>query len=135
MKKRIIVIAASLAVLALIVVIGISAQSGKHVASAQTEASMPESCKGCPSASECSDATAPADTTKSGCKSACTHDKAKCDKEKCAKCDKKEACAKSTTCASKDCPHKTAAGCEKKTDAQGCTKSADCKKDCKKKSN
>ncbi|RPH31396.1 MAG: hypothetical protein EHM93_13655 [Bacteroidales bacterium] len=126
MKRRILVIAASVVVLALIVVVGISAQNGKAIATEQTDGNVPESCKGCPSASTCLDATAPANTTASACQSACTHDKAKCDKEKCAKCDKKEACAKSAACATKECPHNSAAGC---------TKSADCKKDCKKKSN
>ena len=132
MKRRIFVIAASVAVLAFIVVIGISAQSGKTVSTEQTDGNVPESCKGCPSASTCLDATTPADTTASACKTKCA-DMKNCDKAKCAKCDKKETCAKSTACATKECPHKSAAGCEKKTDAQGCTKSADCKKDCKKK--
>lgn len=126
MKRRIFVIAASVAVLAFIVVIGISAQSGKVVATEQADGNVPESCKGCPSASTCLDATTPADTTASACKSKCA-DMKNCDKTKCAKCDKKEACAK------KECPNKSAVGCEKKTDAQGCAKSADCKKNCKKK--
>ncbi|HCT30998.1 MAG TPA: hypothetical protein DIW31_09755 [Bacteroidales bacterium] len=125
MKKRIIIGIASVAVLALIVVVAIGAQSSKKentVATEKTDSCMPESCKDCPSAATCMDATAPADTT--ACKAKCT-DKKNCDKADCAKCDKKETCAKTGECVKKDCPNKK--------EASTCPKSAGCKKDCKKK--
>ena len=139
MKRKLIIVSASVVVLALIVVMGIYAQGGSKSSNSATcekaDKSLSENCKKCPSASTCLDAANPTDTTSSACKAKCADMKTKCDKAKCEKCDKKESCTKSTDCTKKECPHKTAACCEKKTDAQGCAKSSECKKDCEKKSN
>lgn len=130
MKRTFIIVAASVAVLALIVVMGIYAQGGsKSSNNVANEQNLPDNCKGCPSASTCLDANAPTDTTASACKATCANMKSTCDKSKCANCDKRETCAKS-----KECPHKTATGgCDKKSDATGCTRTTDCKKECPKK--
>lgn len=139
MKRKFIIISSSVVVLALIVAMGIYAQSGSkssnRMASEQTDKNVPDHCKKCPDASTCLDATNPSDTTASACKAKCAEMKSGCDKAKCDKCDKKESCSKSKDCVKKECPHKSAACCEKKGDAKECTKSADCKKDCEKKSN
>ncbi len=139
MKRKLIIISASIFVLAVIVAMGIYAQGGSKssnsVANEQTDKNLPDQCKKCPSASTCLDATNTADTTSSACKTKCADMKSKCDKAKCEKCDKKESCAKSKDCAKKECPQKSTAGCEKKDNVQGCTRSSDCKKDCEKKSN
>lgn len=137
MKRRIIVISASVLVLALIVGMGFYAQSRtestKNASTELTDQNIPEGCKKCPEASTCLDANKTDATT--DCATKCSDAKTSCDKAKCEKCDKKETCDKSKACAAKECPNKAAASCEKKAETEGCAKSAECKKACEKKSN
>jgi len=137
MKRKLIIVSASIVALALIVALGVYAQGGKSlksIANEQTDKNLPDNCKKCPSATTCFDANN-VDTNDSTCETKSADSKTSCDKSKCEKCDKKESCAKSKTCATKECPHKSAAGCEKKDNAQGCTRSKDCNKECEKKTN
>jgi len=108
MKRKIVIISATVVVLALIVTVGIFAQSGhtsKNKTTEQTSKNVPDKCKGCPSQSTCSevkDQTANSCQPISGDKKSCT-DASKCN--------------------------------EAKDEAKGCPEASDCNKACEKKSN
>jgi len=132
MKKKIIIVSASIVGLALIVALGITAQSSKNsknLVTEQTDENVPESCKKCPSASTCLEGTSQTTETASACNS-------KSDDEistgESTKCDSTKSCSKSTTCVEKKCTHEKAS-CEKQCEAKTCTRSTECKKTCEKK--
>ena len=142
MKRKLIIITASIVVLAVIVAMGIYAQGGSKssnsVANEQTDKNLPDHCKKCPRLSECSEANGKTAESTDACKKMCEEKKSCGDKMK--SCEKKS-CGDSTKCGDKmKCAEKMKCGdaskcCEKKTDAKECTPSADCKKECEKKSN
>jgi hypothetical protein len=112
MRKKVIIITSSLVVLALLVVVAINAQTKTQENTADnTEQTMPDKCKACPSASKCLESE---DQT-----AACEHKTdANCADKKCEKsatCDKAKTCDKAATC-------------EKK--AEACPEASSCKKDC-----
>jgi hypothetical protein len=127
MKRKLIIISASVAVLALIVVMGFYAQGGSKptngVTCEQTK-DMPDGCKKCPDAAKCSGEK---DLTASGCIG-------KTEKKDCSKCDKKAECAKTEACKEKkECADKSKC-CDKKAEAKVCPNSTpECKKECDKK--
>lgn len=117
MKRKLLIVSASVIVLAFIIAIGIHAQSGpnsKNVTTQQTEKKVPEKCKQCPSyskcmeANKCLEANAQKDTTTSACQSKCKEKKScsgSCEHKDMKKCDKTNACPQSSECKKK---------CEKK---------------------
>lgn len=111
MKRKLLIVSASVIVLAFIVAIGIHAQSGpnsKNATTEQTTKCTPEKCKQCPSYSKCVEANSQTDTTATACKE---------------KCKEKKCCASSSEC--KDM--------KKYDKAKTCPQSSECKKKCEKK--
>jgi hypothetical protein len=125
MNKKILIISASVLILAVIVGMGFYAQGSKSATGANTEqTNMPEKCKKCPSQSKCAegkDATAT-----SACEKKCAEKKEmKCEGMKesgTSACTKEKAsCSDTTKCAGM------------KAEAKGCPKSTTCEKKCEKK--
>jgi hypothetical protein len=135
MNKKIIIISASVVVLALIIGMGIYAQSGSKsnsVATEQSSKDMPDKCKACPHHSMCADAKESKDDCMSKCgeKKECSEKKEACCKEMKECAEKKEACCKEK----KECAEKKDC-CEKKDSTKACSHMGECTKACGKKSN
>ncbi|MHC1704814.1 MAG: hypothetical protein AB9846_12975 [Tenuifilaceae bacterium] len=141
MKKKLIIVSASVLVLALIVGMGFYAQSrtegSKNIATEQTDENVPENCKKCPELSKCIGEKG--EVTEAACAS-------KCEKKDCEKCDKKATCDKAKCGDAKTCDK--AATCDKakacdkaakcgevKSTTTPCSTAATCQKECEKKKN
>lgn len=130
MKRKVIIISASIAVLALIVSLGIYAQSGqKSNATSEQTQNIPDKCKDCPSKAKCFDGK---DKTAAACESKCEGKKSCADASK---CEGKKSCADASKCeGKKECGD--ASKCEgMKAETKGCPAASGCTKSCEKKSN
>jgi len=126
MKKKILIVSASVLILAIIVGMGMYAQGSKSTNSSATEQAnnnRPEKCKKCPSQSKCAEGKEQTAQTESDCEKMCAEKKMKCegmkegDKSECTR-DKKS-CGEATKCA----------------EQKDCQQSSTCEKKCEKKSN
>ncbi|NVO10692.1 MAG: hypothetical protein HXX16_12065 [Bacteroidales bacterium] len=113
MKRKLLIVSASVIVFAFIVAIGIHAQSEpntKNTNTEQTEKKVPEKCKQCPNyskcveANKCLEANSQKDTTASACQSKCKEKKSctgSCEHKDMKKCDNTKACPQSSECKKK----------------------------------
>lgn len=116
MKKRFVIITASIIVLAFIVAIGIHAQDdqkSKTISTEQSNKNIPDKCKKCPSLSKCLEENKQTPATTNECQSSCMS---------------KKCCKEATT---KECKETGDVSCNK---TKGCNHSSTCKKECSKKS-
>jgi hypothetical protein len=135
MKKKILIISASVAILALIIVMGFYVQGGsKGTCSAtteQTDKGVPEKCKKCPSYSKCAEGKDQTAQT-AACESKCGEKKS-CGKEM--KCEGMKVKGDSTCTRDKKSCSDTTKCAAKMKESKDCPKSAACEKKCEKKSN
>lgn len=141
MKRKLIIVSASVLVLAFIVGMGFYAQSrngnSKGITTELTNSDIPENCKKCPELEKCmgdqgqtpEGCEVKKDCSKCDKKEECTKsgtcdahkEGVKCDPAKCAKCDKKETCPKASTCDAN------------KTNSANCASATTCTRSCNKK--
>lgn len=107
MKRKILIVSASIIVLAFIVTLGINAQNEpntKKESKEQTTNCVPEKCKKCPSYSKCAEANSQTDTTATSCKAKCKDNKScvsSCQNKDMKKCEKTKVCPQSSGCKKK----------------------------------
>lgn len=117
MKRKVIIISASIFILASIIGIGIYAQSGSKsttTSTEQTDKCVPEHCKKCPEMSKCMGEKSQ-QTDSTSCKS---------------KCEGMKSCEKSTACPHHKCQGEKSSCCEKQGETKDCKKSSECQKEC-----